>query len=121
MIGQRQYKTAESSQNRVITVTKSCEGRTTTACKQIYLVHGDVTWPLAFRVLEGTETILFFFSSYFKTERLLQVSLQDNYYKNGLNMMLVRPGWIREEDILSRFRISFPKTLQSSVLFTSFN
>ena len=51
----------------------------------------------------------------------MQVSLQDNYFKNGLNMMLVRPGWIREEDILSRFRISFPKTLQSSVLFTSFN
>lgn len=35
--------------------------------------------------------------------------------------MLVRPGWILEEDILSRFRISFPKTLRSSVLFTSFN
>lgn len=61
LIGQRQYKTAQSSQNRVITVTESCEGRTTTAGKQIYLVHSDVTWPLAFRVLEGRETILFFF------------------------------------------------------------
>ena len=84
-------------------------------------MHGDVTWPLAFRVLEGRETILFF-SPYFNTERLLQVSLQDNYYRNGLNMMLVRPGWIREEDILSRFRISFPKILQITVLlFNSFN
>lgn len=35
--------------------------------------------------------------------------------------MLVRPGWIREEDILSRFRISVPKTLHSTALFNSFN